>query len=512
MTEELVNLDNCAREPIHIPGAIQPHGLLFVLRESDLSILQVSENVLDLLGMEAEDLLGRPLTSFLSVEQAERVRAAIDLVDPGDHNPVDLRLAALGDGRILDGFVHRFDGFALLELEPVALKPDFHDFYKLISKLTTVLHSAKSLDTLLQDAATGIRTLTGFDRVMIYRFAPSFEGEVVAESKVDAGDPYLGLWYPASDIPEQARRLYALNPLRTVADTRYAPAYLVPAINPDSSRPVDLSYAVLRSMSPIHCEYLQNMGVAASMSVSIMRGDKLWGLVSCHHGTTRTIPYEVRKACTFVGQVLSGEISRREVERESAYTSGATRTLAKFLELMAGASEPLLGLVDQTPNLLDLIPATGAAVILGERVLTVGQTPGDEELLEIVDLLRKSNAPLTFTTRSLMYHFRSTETMCATASGVIALEIGKQPRSHVLFFRPELARTVLWGGNPEKPAFAAEDGFGLSPRKSFAVWKEEMRGVAAPWTQGEIYVANELRNLIMVVSYGKGEEPGRLAR
>lgn len=501
----IVNLENCAREPIHIPGAIQPHGLLFVLREPDLTIVQVSENVAGLLDIPPEKLLHHDLSSFLNEEQVEKVRFALSSVDAMDNNPVELQLKALNVGLTLDGFVHRHDGFSYLELEPATLAAGakFLDFYRLVSRLTSRLHSAGSLPDLLREAASGVREMTGFDRVMIYRFAESHEGEVLAEAKAENVDSYLGLWYPASDIPEQARRLYALNPIRNIVDVSYTPALIVPTINPDTHRPVDLSFAGLRSVSPIHLEYLKNMGVTASMSVSIMMGEKLWGLLACHHLSARYVPYEIRKACTFIGQVLSGEIARREAEAESRYQSEATLIKAKFLELMAGVTDPLPVLVRSSPNLLDLIPADGAAVVIGDNAHMVGETPGYDDLMEIVQLLQSAHLPSSFVTRSLKNNFPLTESMRATASGLIALEIAREPAAYILFFRPETAQTVLWGGNPEKPVIATDDGFRLSPRKSFEIWKEEVRGQALPWSKSEVRIASDLRNLISVVVYAK---------
>jgi len=501
----VVDLDDCAREPIHIPGAIQPHGLLFVLSEPDLTILQVSENVEALLGLPAEELLEHDLSSFLNANQIEKVQFALNSVDPGESNPVELALGTVDQDAKLDGFVHRNDGFSYLELEPVALTQGSHflDFYRRVSHLTTKLHTASSLNELFNEATTGIRAMTTFDRVMIYRFAESQEGEVVAESRAGDVDSFLGLWYPASDIPEQARRLYLLNPIRNIVDVDYVPVPVLPVINPSSNRPVDMSFTGLRSVSPIHCQYLKNMGVAASMSISIILDGRLWGLVACHHRAPKFVPYEVRKACTFIGQMLSGEIARREQIEESAYQSYATATQAKFLELMAGSPNPLLGLVSSSPNLLNLIPAQGVAIVQGDKAHLLGETPGYDDLMELVPLLQGAGVSSCFVTKSLKNHFPLTEGMRDTASGLIALEIQREPQTYVLFFRPEVAQTVLWGGNPEKPVVTSEDGFSLGPRKSFEMWKEEVTGQSLPWTKSEIRVAQELRNLINVVAYSK---------
>ena len=506
MGSPIVNLDTCAREPIHIPGAIQPHGVLFVLREPDLTVVQVSDNVTEYLGVPEDRILNHDISAFLDPEQRERVKFALDSVDPRDNNPVDLQLMSKNDRGYLDGFVHRHDGFSFLEIESAAVATNarFLDFYKVTSRLSSRLHATPDLQSLLDEAARGIREITGFERVMIYRFSESFEGEVIAEARADHADSFQGLWFPASDIPEQARRLYVLNPIRSIADSIYTPCPIVPAINPETRRPVDLSFASLRSVSPIHCEYLQNMGVRASMSISILRAGKLWGLVVCHHSTPKIVPYELRRACTFIGEMLSSEIARREVEGEATYQSKTTLTMARLLELMATSSNPLLGLIQSSPNLLDLVPASGAAVIEGGKANMLGSTPGYEDIMQLMGLLENTRPGSTFVTRSLKNTIPISDSLRSLASGLIALHIDRNPATYVMFFRPERAETVSWGGNPNKPAIADEDGFRLSPRKSFEAWREEVLGYAEPWNPTEIRAASELRNLIGVVTYSRG--------
>jgi chemotaxis family two-component system sensor kinase Cph1 len=501
----IVNLDTCAKEPIHIPGTIQPHGVLFVLSEPDLIILQISENCGSFLGFPADKLLGKGLNAFLNTDQVERVRFALASTDPNQNNPVKLQLMARQDQVALDAMVHRQGGFSMLELEPStpANESYFLDFFKLVSTVTGNLQAADNLESLLSIAAHDFRRVTGFDRVMIYRFSASGAGEVVAESRVHHAEPYLGLWYPASDIPEQARKMYVASPIRCIPHVSYVPSPLIPVINPVSSQPADLSFATLRSVSPIHCEYLKNMGVTASMSVSIIRDDKLWGLVSCHHFSPRFVPYENRKAATFLGQVLSGEIIRREVEAEASYSAHANETQARFLEIMAASAQPLFALLKSTPNLMDMTSCTGAAVIVDNLVRTIGVTPSHDEILALPKDLHLSGETSTFITHSLKNHFLKAAKMNTTGSGVIALTVSENPKQFVFFFRPEVAQTVTWGGNPNKPVITTDNGYRLTPRQSFAAWREEVQGSSLPWSPSEVRAINNLRNLIAVVLFKK---------
>ena len=502
MDDSFVDLDTCAREPIHIPGAIQPHGVLLVLKEPGLTIAQASENTDVFFGQAAESLVGGTLDRLLTKEQVDRIRAALASDDPAESNPLQLGITAVDTKTALEVVLHQHDGFALLEFEPALSEgsANFSNFYKAVSKTTGRLQSATTLGTLVEEAATGVRQMTGFDRVMIYRFADSGEGEVIAEAKAEGVEPYLGLRYPASDIPEQARRLYTLSPIRCIPDARYTPVPLVPSLNTATKRPTDLSFAGLRSVSAIHCEYLQNMGVTASMSVSIVREGKLWGLVACHHFSPKLVTYETRRACSFIGQVLSGEIGRREAEEDSSYNSEATRVQAKFLELIRTSAHPLAELVNSTPNLLDLIPAAGAAIVTEDKAQMIGVTPSYTEVMSIVEALQAAGVPSTFTTRSLKNHFSDAGSMAKSASGIIALEVSSDPKEYILYFRPEVAQTVTWGGDPNKAAITTIDGFRLSPRKSFAAWREQLQGAALPWTRNEVRAADELRRLVGGIS------------
>jgi chemotaxis family two-component system sensor kinase Cph1 len=400
-----------------------------VLQEPELKIVQISENVGDYLDVSVEDCLDKGMPAFLNDNQMTSVQAAFDSSNPHESNPVQLQLVSRKPNILLDGVVHRHDGFCVLELEETAPPSSFYfrDFYKTVSKATNRLQMATTLPDVMQAAAEEFQAIAGFDRVMIYRFAESGEGEVVAESVISGADPYLGLWYPASDIPEQARRLYLLSPIRVIPQVPYDPVPLVPAINPVSRRPTDLSYANLRSVSHIHVEYLVNMGVSASMSVSIVREGKLWGLISCHHFSPRLVPFEMRNACIFLGQVLSGEITRREVEGEAAFSAKAIGLQAKLLELMAAHANPLLGMVTSTPNLLDLIPCGGAAVLTGDKFQSVGIAPSFDDARGIVRALLEAHAPSTFHTRSLRNHYDTSRDVMETASGLIALKISREP-------------------------------------------------------------------------------------
>ena len=287
----MVDLTDCDREPIHHPGLIQPFGVLFVLAEPSLIVTQVSENVGDHLPLRVEEVLGEPLATLLDPASVAAVREALGAERWRDLNPLQI----CAHGRQFDGIVHCHEGAAILELEPnpgpaIAMP---HPFRQALIRLQRVATFAE----LGEVGVEQMRRVTGFERVLFYRFHEDGHGSVDAEAKEPALEPYLGLHYPASDIPAQARELYCKNWLRLIFDGRANPARVVPTLRADTGGPLDLSFSVLRSVSPVHLEYMANMGVRASMSISLVVRDRLWGLISClNHTSPRRVSQETRMA------------------------------------------------------------------------------------------------------------------------------------------------------------------------------------------------------------------------
>ncbi|HEY9649181.1 MAG TPA: GAF domain-containing protein, partial [Coleofasciculaceae cyanobacterium] len=275
---QAVDLTNCDKEPIHIPGLIQPHGLLFALQEPQLKILQVSNNTLQAFGIPPQEILGKNLTNFFDPQLIQQIQSKLT-EGLATINPLNLSLKTQKGKLFFDGILHRSNGALILELEPVISKEfsNFFSLYHLVQAPIAKIQKTLTLNELCQTIVEEVRKLTGFDRVMVYQFDAEDAGTVIAEDKLDRLSPYLGLHYPASDIPRQARHLYAVNLLRLIPDVNYQPVELVSVDNPVTNQPLDLSFSVLRSVSPIHVEYLKNMGVGASMSISLIRNQKLWG-------------------------------------------------------------------------------------------------------------------------------------------------------------------------------------------------------------------------------------------
>ena len=497
---EEVDLTNCDREPIHISGHIQPHGVLVVVQEPQLEILQVSENTLHLLGFAPESAIGQDLSLLFDRVQLEKLKACLRNENLKTVNPIKLYVERPGKSLEFDCILHRVQEVLMVELELATSQENLSvfSFYHSVRATVSKIQSAKNLKDLCQVTVEEVRQISGFDRVMVYQFDPEGNGAVIAEDKAEKLSPFLGLNYPSSDIPKQARQLYALNWLRLIPDINYKPVPIVSGKNAVTTQPRDLSFSVLRSVSPIHIEYLQNMGVAASMSISLIKDKELWGLIACHNYTPKYLNYELRAACEFIGQVMSLELQSKEGNEDYDYKLHLKSLQTKIFEDISTSENLSQVLVKCQHNLLEAVNAQGAAIVFGDNCYRVGQTPEGESLKYLTQWVQKHLNQEIFYTDSLTKCYPEAEEFKDTASGCLAIAISPTQKIYVLWFRPEVIKTVNWAGNPNKPLQTDEDGnYRLSPRKSFELWKENVRYKSLPWKQCEIDAALELRKAMI---------------
>jgi two-component system, chemotaxis family, sensor kinase Cph1 len=488
----LVDLTDCDREPIHIPGAIQPYGVLLALAEPELTVAQVSENVGDHLPLGIEDILGQPLSRIIDPASVDAIREALREEHWNETNPFRINAHA----RPFDGIVHRHAGAAILELEPNPESPKpmplYHPFRPALMRMQRVSALAELADVVVQQ----MQQVTGFERVMFYRFHEDGHGSVDAEAKAPGFETYLGLHYPASDIPAQVRQLYLRNWLRLIFDARAKPARIVPTLRPDTGGPLDLSFSVLRSVSPIHLEYMTNMGVRAAMSISLIVGDRLWGLISCvNHTAPRRISHEMRAACEFLGRLTSLQIAALEDRELLALRSSRRATedaLARAMRESAATESVLAALFAHPKELLGLVGAEGAAWVSTGEPVTCGRTPPPALIKEIAAWVEEREPFRPFSTASLGAMFPRALPASAVASGLLTFALPGSPQRRLLWFRPEIVKTVNWGGDPTKPV-AADSGERLHPRHSFALWREEVRLQSHPWTASDLEATDELQ-------------------
>ncbi len=478
---EEVNLTNCDREPIHIPGAIQPHGLLFTVTPTG-AIAQLSASLAELVGRPADELAGGELAAALGEPAAVTVRETCERTEPPARPPV-IALA----GRRWELWVHRSDGLAVCELEPAAEAdgPAIDG--------SAALEELEGVSEIARFAAEEIRRVAGYDRVMVYRFDGDGHGEVIAEAADDRLESFLGHHYPASDIPRQARALYLRQTVRMIVDVDYAPSPITPGDNPLTGAPLDLSLSRLRSVSPVHLEYLRNMGVTATLVVSVLDdAGELWGLIACHHYSPRYATGVVRGACLAIGERLAAAVSdqeRREDRRRRADLEVLSRQLLRLLHNAPSASE---GLHAGEKLLLAIADADGAAIVHAGERQTFGIVPGLDDERRIVALLPADGRPLVIDrlTRELPFVSHNTD-MC----GVLALGLGEQAGDYIIWYRDEWVHDLTWGGDPGdalRPDLTSMSLKSLSPRRSFEAWRQAVIGRSQPWQTAQVAVAAQL--------------------
>ncbi|MBV9991893.1 MAG: GAF domain-containing protein [Alphaproteobacteria bacterium] len=487
-----VDLTNCDREPIHLLGHVQRFGFLVGIAP-DWTIAHASENVEEFLGLRAGDMLGQAAASVFPEHALHTIRGRMQLLAGPDAVERAFRLK-FGKGEF-DVAVHRSGRIIVIEAEPSASVEDVDPISQVRTMLARV-QGAATLDKFHSEAARQLRALIGFDRVMIYRFDQDEAGEVIAESVKPDLVKFLGLHYPASDIPRQARILYTRNLLRIISDVGGTPS---PIVSQPGQETIDLSMSMVRSVSPIHIEYLSNMGVGASLSVSILRHGKLWGLFACHHMTKLHVSYDRRSAAELFGQMFALLLESREREAESALESRAQESQTKLVNMLAGRSFTVSSLAEQLKVFSGIVPFDGVAVAINGHLSVEGQTPTREEVLGLVHALTEKGDTRVFATHALSRFHAGAGEYAQRASGMLAIPVSRVPRDYVLFLRKEFARTVAWAGDPTKPAQLGPNGIRLTPRKSFEAWEETVRAQSKPWTPIDIRLAEGLRITLLEV-------------
>jgi light-regulated signal transduction histidine kinase (bacteriophytochrome) len=505
-----VSLSSCDAEPVQTPGCIQAHGALLVLRPLDLVILQASENSAALLGWPPEDLLGKSIGVVIGEAGAATLRQSL-ASGATDANPLRLfTQPGIAGGPALDVSMHTLEGLALVEFEPTSPGDDAQaqHGYSLVKKAVGRLRHASSLHHFCTIAVQEIRELTGLDRVMVYKFHADGHGEVYAESGRADLAPWLGLHYPAEDIPMPAREVFKRVWIRPTPDVNGALAEMVPLVNPQSGRPLTMTHCALRGASVMYTEYLQNMGVTAGLTMALRRGGELWGLIACHHysGVAR-LPFEVRAACELLAQVVS--LQHQAIENQEYLAYRLSRE-AVHQQLIVQASEEggLSAMTEGAPTVLDAIRADGAALYHHKRWWCAGQTPPVAALdalaqwltarAEIGDGIRP-----VFVTDRLAAEYPPAARFVDIASGLLALPLTASRDALLLWFRTQTMQTVMWAGDPDQDiAVVGPHGRRLTPRRSFELFAESVAGRSLPWQAVDVDLALRFRVLVkeLVVS------------
>lgn len=490
------DLSNCDREPIHIPGKIQPHGVLLALDKKSMTVTHVSDNISAYFPVDQSQVLDNSFNDFTAKAgintEHNNLTGFISnrLINKDAENGL---IITTNDGTDLYMVVNESGASVLVELEPVRSSAGEASQNIMESLLTKIL-GAKSLNETLQWSAAQVKDIIGYDRVMIYKFAEDGHGEVVAEAVSEGFESFMGLHYPASDIPKQARELYKRNLVRIIADVGATDAMI--EVNNEQTKeiPLDLTDSVLRAVSPIHIQYLKNMGVKASFSVSLTSDGELWGLIACHHHAPNVIDYKKRNSCKVIGQLLSTSLVYRENEESREQKNLFRDHMLDMIKLVRSAWDIPAALTDNANNLLSMTEASGAALLYEDKIYTLGETPSEEAIYSISKWLHDYSKNQVYQTNHLSKNFPEAIAYKAVGSGLMSCALSRELNEYIFWFKKEMPQTVKWAGNPQKPVEVNADGLlSLSPRNSFEVWTEEVEGVSAPWTSNEIGIAMKFR-------------------
>lgn len=505
MNKFFVDLTNCDKEPIHIPGKVQSHGFLIAVDKSAFTISYASDNVSDFLNESAKNLLNQPLSAlnvFLKQHEPEFdiedllklgiIRKSFDAISP---HPVEI------NSNPFYIVISPSTNDWLLEFEPVTLQ---YDIQSLIGRSASAILQGKNIAALLSGAASEVKKLINYDRVMIYKFLDDGHGEVVAEEMNEGLEPFFGLHYPASDIPKQARELYKLNLTRLIADVNTEDS---PIATFKGEQPLDLTNSGLRAVSPIHVQYLKNMGVFSSFSISLISHGELWGLIACHNYSPKFIDYKAREGSKLIGQILSSALEYRQDEEDSEVLEQFKDTAAVLAEHLNRDKYLIDAITGHKRTILDATMATGVAIIFEGKLKTIGNVPQEEEIQELADWLKETSDESIFHTHRLSEIHSPAKKYKGIASGILACGISKELGEMIIWFKPEQISTVNWAGNPEKPVTPSENGLlSLSPRKSFETWAEVVNNTSEKWSAEEIASVLRIREIIVADVNKKANE------
>lgn len=500
------DLTTCDREPIQWPGFIKSHGYLLALDPLTFTIWQASENISELVHQPLEAVIGQPIAGLTLGDLSGTVvhqllTVAIRHGTPESFNPY----AVIIRKRNWHILLHQHDGALIFELEPATESQENRSFSvpTLLNRVISNIQRSTTLAELLDKTAREVRQITGFDRVMVYRFDEEQHGEIVSEARADYLEPFLGLHYPASDIPRQARELYKINLVRCVTDVQQPQVRVYPLQYADYDRPLDLTHASLRGVSPLHIEYLTNMGVRSSMGVSLLYRGELWGmLVGHHYSGPRFIDYPTRQVLKLIGQLLSTTL---EIRKDDEDTEVARRLQAHEQTLsqqMLTDWDVVQGLTKHAVTALDMNSAAGAALLFEGELHILGNTPPEADLLLLIEWLKNTTTEIVFQTNQLPNLYPPAEGYRHQAAGVLMLVLSREMNEYLLWFKPEQIQSVAWAGNPDKPMLVGDGGEGrLSPRKSFEKWSALVRNKSLSWAPEEVATALKLReDLLQMVA------------
>lgn len=483
----------CGSLPLHIINLVQPYGVLVVLDKNDLNIVQVSENVNELFALNPEQIVNTSFREYIPAEQLTEFKQQL-----AAGKAVKLPIGFTIKGNNYSALVHEKDQYILIEIDkqPRRAQSSFIDvFHKLKHAMSQIEHASTTAEV-CDTAISELKRISGFDKIMIYQFDADWNGIVIAEIFEPGMAPYMGLRFPASDIPKQARDLYYKNPYRLIPSREYKPVRLYPVINPITGAFIDLSDCNLRSVPAVHLEYLKNMEVMASMSTRIIKDDKLWGLISCHHRTEMYLDQEMRSLFELMSGIISAKITSIQNREEFSFRSRLRNMESSLMQQVYKSNDLFEGLFNSEVSLLDLLNAGGAALVNPKQIRVAGNAPSKDQIRDMIYWLQNNASREVFHVANLTDVYEPAQAYSDVASGMIALPLDAAKGEFIIGFRPEVVQEVNWGGNPNEAIKFEKDNVTYHPRNSFRLWQQVVKNTSLPWRTEEVMAAEDLKNFV----------------
>lgn len=493
---------SCDREPIHILGKIQRHGFLIAIDKNTFTVKYASENIEHYTGTNATNVLGKnidELCSQLGIFQENSLSAICKTGIAQGFDVLEPYFTTIGNYNF-DVPINNAGDYLIIEFEQVDEKKKIDPHNIIVQSVSKILEG-RTINNILENTAHQIKNVIGYDRVMIYKFWEDGHGEVIAESKNDELEGWLGLHYPASDIPQQARNLYTINHVRIISDVNSKTSAII-TDNATGGSPLNLTHSILRAVSEVHIQYLKNMKVAASFSISILVNDELWGLIACHNYTPKHIDYRSRQAGKLLGQILASSISYKLSEENKGQAEYFRHNLESIIKDIQQHKDLKKTLSENIDTLLNMTTASGVAVLMDDNLFIKGDVPADENIRAIAKWLSENNTKSLYYTEALSEEYHAAKSFKDKASGLFACTISKPFNEYILLFKPAILQSITWAGVPDKSVTLDKDNQPvLNPRNSFAAWKEEVDNKSEPWRNTERAVLIRLRdNVLMAIS------------
>lgn len=485
--------DFCGDLPLNHINVIQDYGYLLVLEAGSLNIIQCSDNLTELLELPAKELITKNINDLAEPDQIDKLKQRLD-----DAVQAKAPLTFNLHGHSMEILIHVKEHYVILEMEKkLGADRVFTEAFEEVKLAIARLEACRTTDEICRVGIAEIKKITGFDGVMMYRFDEDWNGTVIAEEKTGDLEHYLGLTFPASDVPRQARQLYLKNPYRLIPDRTYKPISLYPIVNPVTKTFTDLSDCNVRGVAAVHLEYLKNMGVTASMSIRVIYHGQLWGLIACHHITDKYLSLEVCSICELLSSIISARIEsllhKNEADVETELQKEQTLLMARVY-----AEDDLIRgfLTEDQPNITDLFNASGAVAVINGVVWGIKNIPDQEFVENLILWLQTKRVERVFATDHLPELYDDALPIAEIASGILAIPVDADRGDFIICFRGEVKREIKWGGNPDQAINFELDGKNYHPRNSFNLWQQTVHQTSPPWTAQEMAVAETMRSFI----------------